>query len=141
MPAKLRLPGVAEEADGVVRLVSEEVDKASRTGKARIALAAGAPARIGSFASGEIEIARSQGVGIPASAVQREAASARALVVRDGIVELRRVTVGIAEGEALEIMSGVAPGERVVARAAAFLRSGDRVRATLAAAAPAAAAP
>jgi HlyD family secretion protein len=49
--------------------------------------------------------------------------------------------VGIAEGEALEIMSGVAPGERVVARAAAFLRSGDRVRAMLAAAAPAAAAP
>jgi hypothetical protein len=73
--------------------------------------------------------------------VQREAASARVLVVRDGIVELQRVTVGIAEGEALEIMSGVAPGERVVARAAAFLRSGDRVRATLAAAAPAAAAP
>ncbi len=112
MPAKLRLPGVAEEADGVVRLVSEEVDKASRTGKARIALAAGAPARIGSFASGEIEIARGQGVGVPASAVQREAAGARVLVVRDGIVELRRVSrSGIAEGDALEIVSGVAAGE------------------------------
>jgi RND family efflux transporter MFP subunit len=61
MPAKLRLPGAAEEIDGVVRLVSEEVDKASRTGKVRIALAEGAPARVGSFASGEIAIARSRG--------------------------------------------------------------------------------
>lgn len=142
MPAKLRLPGVADEADGMVRLVSEEVDKASRTGKARIALAAGALARIGSFASGEIQVVRSQGVGVPASAVQREAAGARVLVVRDGLVELRRVTVGIAEGDALQIASGVAAGETVVARAAAFLRDGDRVRAVaLAAAAPAGVAP
>ncbi|HYA73021.1 MAG TPA: efflux RND transporter periplasmic adaptor subunit [Roseiarcus sp.] len=139
MPAKLRLPGAANEADGVVRLVSQEVDKASRTGKARIALAAGAPARIGSFASGEIEIARSQGVGVPASAVQREGDGARVLVVRDGVVETRRVTAGIAEGEGLEILSGVAAGERVVARAAAFLRGGDRVRAVTLAAAPGAA--
>ncbi len=134
MPAKLRLPGVADEADGVVRLVSEEVDKASRTGKARIALAAGAPARVGSFVSGEIAIARGQGVGVPASAVQRDGDGARVLVVRDGMVELRRVSAGIAEGDALEILSGVAAGERVVARAAAFLRGGDRVRAVLAAA-------
>ena len=129
MPAKLRLPGLAKEVDGSVRLVSEEVDKASRTGKVHIALAAGAPARVGSFASGEIAIAHGEGVGVPASAVERDGAGARALVVRNGVVELRRVAVGIADGDALEILSGVAPGESVVARAAAFLRAGDRVRA------------
>ncbi|MGD0642966.1 MAG: efflux RND transporter periplasmic adaptor subunit, partial [Roseiarcus sp.] len=96
MPVKLRLPGVAKEVDGAVRLVSEEVDKANRTGKVRIALAAGAPARVGSFASGEIAIARSEGVAVPASAVERDGAGARALVVRDGVVEVRRVAVGIA---------------------------------------------
>jgi HlyD family secretion protein len=95
----------------------------------RLALAAGAPARVGSFASGEIAIARSEGVAVPASAVERDGAGARALVVRDGVVEVRRVAVGIADGDALEILSGVAPGESVVARAAAFLRAGDRVRA------------
>ncbi len=141
MPTKLRLPGVEAPVDGVIRLVSEEVDKASRTGKVRIALAQGARARVGSFASGEIEIARGDGVGVPASAVQRDGAGARLLVVRDGVVEQRRVAVGIAEGEALEILSGVAAGENVVARAAAFLRPGDRVRATLAAASPPGAAP
>ena len=39
MPAKLRLPGVEGEVAGRVRLVNQEVDKASRTGKVRIALA------------------------------------------------------------------------------------------------------
>jgi HlyD family secretion protein len=141
MPAKLRLPGAAGEIDGVVRLVSAEVDKASRTGKVRIALAKGAPARVGSFASAEIAIAHSEGVGVPASAVERDDAGARVLVVREGIVELRRVAVGIAEGEALQILSGVAPSEGVVARAAAFLRAGDRVRAIALAAAVAGAAP
>ncbi len=141
MPAKLRLPGETGEIDGVVRLVSEEVDKASRTGKVRIALGPGARARVGSFASGEIEIGRGQGVGVPASAVERDGEGARLLVVRDGVVEQRRVEVGIAEGDALEIASGLAPGESVVARAAAFLRAGDRVRAALAAAASPGAAP
>ncbi|HEY1942603.1 MAG TPA: efflux RND transporter periplasmic adaptor subunit [Roseiarcus sp.] len=134
MPARIRLPGVSDEVDGSVRLISQEVDKASRTGKVRIALQAGAPARIGSFASGEITVSHSEGVGVPASAVQRDETGARLLVVRDGIVEQRRVGVGIAEGDSLEIRNGVAPNETVVARAAAFLRPGDRVRPTLASA-------
>ena len=90
-------------------------------------------AHIGGFASAEITLARSQGVGVPASAVARDAAGARTLVVRDGIVEQRRVTVGVAEGDALEIAGGVNAGETVVARAAAFLRPGDRVTAVPAA--------
>ncbi len=131
MPARIRLPGSTGDVDGSVRLISAEVDKASRMGKVRIALQAGAPARVGSFATGEIAVARSEGVGVPASAVERDSAGARLLVVRDGIVEQRRVTAGIAEGDWLEIRNGVAPDETVVARAASFLRPGDRVRPTL----------
>ncbi len=129
MSASLTLPGLAEPVTGTVRLIGAEVDKASRTGKVRIALDPKAPAHVGGFASAEIVVARSQGVGVPASAVERDAAGARTLIVRDGVVELRKVTLGVTEGDALEIASGVAPGETVVARAAAFLRPGDRVRA------------
>jgi RND family efflux transporter MFP subunit len=129
MPAKLRLPGVAGDVDAVVRLVNQEVDKSSRTGKVRIALSDASHARPGEFASGEVDLARRDGVGAPASALRRDGDLARVLVVRDGRVEERRVTPGIVEGEEVEIRDGVAAGEELVARAAAFLRPGDLVRA------------
>ncbi|MBV8443280.1 MAG: efflux RND transporter periplasmic adaptor subunit [Hyphomicrobiales bacterium] len=130
MPAELKLPGVTSPVPGRVRLVNEEVDKASRTGKVRIALDDTSHARVGAFASGEVELTRRKGVSAPAAAFKREGDSARVYVVRDGRVEERRVAPGIVDGDAVEIKEGVAEGESVVARAAAFLRPGDRVRPT-----------
>ena len=128
MPSELKLPGVEGAVAGRVRLVNQEVDKASRTGKVRIALEDVSHAHIGAFASGEVELTRRDGVGAPSAALKREGNSARLYVVRDGKVEERRVKLGILDGEVVEIDSGVAAGESVVARAAAFLRPGDRVR-------------
>jgi HlyD family secretion protein len=128
MPAKLRLPGASGDVDGAVRLVNHEVDRSSRTGKVRIALKDVSRARLGAFASGEVDLARREGVGAPSTALRRDGDGARLLVVRDGRVEERRVTPGIVEGNAVEIRDGVSAGESIVARAAAFLRPGDRVR-------------
>jgi HlyD family secretion protein len=50
--------------------------------------------------------------------------------VRDGKVEVRQVKAGVIDGAWVEIQAGLTDGENVVARAAAFLRSGDRVRPT-----------
>ena len=130
MPATLHLPGVADPVQGRVRLISEEVDKASRTGKVRIALSDVSHARVGAFASGEVDLVRRDGLSAPASALRRDGDRASLYVVRDGRVEERRVTPGIVEGEAIEIKDGVIEGESIVARAAAFLRPGDRVRPT-----------
>jgi RND family efflux transporter MFP subunit len=128
MPAELKLPGVEGAVAGRVRLVNQEVDKASRTGKVRIALEDVSHAHIGAFASGQIELTRRDGVGAPATALEREGDSARLYVVRDGKIEERQVKPGIVEGESVEVRSGVHAGESVVARAASFLRPGDRVR-------------
>ena len=51
-------------------------------------------------------------------------------MVRDGVIEERKVTPGIVDGDEIEIRDGLAEGETVVAKAAAFLRPGDRVRPT-----------
>ena len=60
-----------------IRLVNNEVDRSSRTGKVRIALADPSRARLGAFASGEVSIAQSgDGVGVPSTAVQRDGAGA-----------------------------------------------------------------
>jgi RND family efflux transporter MFP subunit len=129
MPAELKLPGVEGAVAGRVRLVNQEVDKGSRTGKVRIALEDVTHAHIGAFASGQVELVRRDGVGAPATAFEREGDSARLYVVRDGKVEERQVKPGIVDGDSVEIEGGVAAGESVVARAASFLRPGDRVRA------------
>lgn len=128
MSVSLVVPGVADPIEGKVRLISQEIDKASRTGKVRIALDAAAPARIGAFASGEVSIGKSQGLSVPSTAIERDGRTANLLVVKDNVVEERKVTLGIEEGDAVEIKDGLQPGDLVVARAAAFLRPGDRVR-------------
>jgi HlyD family secretion protein len=130
MPAQLKLPGVEGPVPGRVRLVNQEVDKASRTGKVRIALGDVSHAHIGAFASGSVELARREGVGVPATALQRDGDEARLDVVRDGKVEVRQVKAGVTDGDWVEIRAGVIDGESVVERAAAFLRAGDRVRPT-----------
>jgi HlyD family secretion protein len=130
MSAELKLPGVDGPVSGRLRLVNQEVDKGSRTGKVRIALGDPSRAHIGAFASGQVELARREGVGVPATALEQDGDEARLDVVHDGKVEVRRVKAGIADGGWVEIQSGVERGESVVARAAAFLRSGDRVRPT-----------
>jgi RND family efflux transporter MFP subunit len=127
-PARIIIPGVEAPVEAHVRLISAEVDKASRLGKARFALPPDAPARIGSFASGEAIIATRDGVGAPTSALQRMEDGDFVQVVSDDRVTLRKVTTGITEGAQIEIRDGLRPGETLVARAAAFLRPGDRVR-------------
>ena len=128
IPAELKLPGVAGAVAGRVRLVNQEVDKAGRTGKVRIALDDVSHAHVGAFASGQIELTRRDGVSAPATAIEREGDAARLYVVRDGKVEERQVKPGIVDGDLVEVRSGVHAGESVVARAASFLRPGDRVR-------------
>jgi RND family efflux transporter MFP subunit len=128
MPAVLKLPGVEAPIAGKVRQVDQEVDKASRTGKARIALEQTDHARLGAFASGEVDLVSRDGVGAPTSAIKRDGDDGVALVVKDGKVEARRVKLGIVENDEVEILSGVQPGETLVARAASFLRPGDKVR-------------
>ena len=127
MPATLHLPGVKDPVSGHVRLITQEVDKASRTGKVRIALSDISHAHIGAFASAEVELMRRDGIGAPAAALKREGDAAKLYVVRDGKIEARNVTPGIVEGDSVEIKDGLAEGETVVARAASFLRPGDRV--------------
>ena len=114
---------------GSVRLISSEVDKATRLGQVRIALEAAPEARIGSFATGVIDIAHRDGIGVPISAVTGQDGTWSVEVVGQGDrIERRGVETGLTAGDEIEIRSGLQPGETVVARAAAFLRAGDIIR-------------
>jgi len=125
MMANVDLPGHNNSASGTVRLVSSEVDQTTRVGKVRIALAA--RAHIGSFASASIVLARRTSVAVPAAAVV-QAGTDSVLIVHDGHIEQRTVTTGLTNDTETEVTAGIAVGEAVVVRAAAFLRNGDAVR-------------
>ena len=127
MMANVDLPGPNNSVNGTVRLVSSEVDQTTRLGKVRIALAA--QAHIGSFASASIVLARRTSVAVPAAAIAQTGSGDSVLVVHEGHIVQRTVTTGLTNDAETEITAGIAVGEAVVVRAAAFLRNGDAVRA------------
>lgn len=127
-PARLRVVGLAGELEGRVRLVEPTVDAATRLGRVRIALATPEKVRAGLFAEAEVIAAERSGPALPVSAVAGEGEAAHVLVVdAEGRVARRSVVAGIRDGGFVEIREGLAPGERVVARAGAFVRPGDRI--------------
>ncbi|WP_237480450.1 efflux RND transporter periplasmic adaptor subunit [Lichenibacterium dinghuense] len=129
MGASVKASGASAAVPGTVRLISSEIDRASRLGHVRIALGADPAARIGAFATGVIAISKRDGVAVPASALAGQDGDWSVdLVGADNRIVQRAVERGLSDGAEVEITGGLAAGDRVVARAAAFLRAGDLVR-------------
>ncbi|WP_347265980.1 efflux RND transporter periplasmic adaptor subunit [Paracoccus sp. (in: a-proteobacteria)] len=126
--AELEVAGIGPLA-GQLRLAPAEVDPATRLGLARIALQQDPRLRPGLFASGWIITDRREALTVPVAAVLADAQGARVQVVRDGRIETRPVRAGLIWRDRREILQGLEVGEQVVARAGAFFRSGDLVRA------------
>lgn len=120
--------------EGNVRLVSPEVDRSTRLGKVRIFLGDNPNLRVGTFARGSIATAEGQGLAVPASAVLYQPDGTTIVqVVQDKKVQTRSVTLGLAAGAFVEVKTGLAAGELVVARSGTFLRDGDAVEPVLSA--------
>jgi len=128
--ARITVAGAGKVA-GTVRLVSPEVDKATRLGRVRIFLGDDPKLRIGSFARGTIDTANGYGLAVPTSAVVFDAEGAFVQIVRDGRVIRRSIETGLRSGGLVEVRQGLVEGDVVVARAGTFLRDGDAVRAVL----------
>jgi HlyD family secretion protein len=126
--ASVRGAGAASDVAAKVRLVSSEISRTTRLGRVRLSLADPAGLTVGAFARGQIEVARSEGLLMPLSAVQFNADGARVQVVKDGVVETRSVKTGLRQNGTIEIREGLTEGESVVLVAGTFLRNGDRVK-------------
>lgn len=124
----VRPSGSAAAVDGVVRLVQPEINAATRLGKARIALPDGKDLRVGAFARGTVEVAHTEGLVLPVTAVADENGVSTVQVVKDGVVDTRQVKTGLTDAGLVEVKDGVAEGELVVSKAGTFLRSGDKVK-------------
>jgi multidrug efflux pump subunit AcrA (membrane-fusion protein) len=120
------------ELTGRVRLAPAEVNQQTQLGRARISLGREAPVRIGLFARATIDAERSCGISIPRGAVRYRTEGPSVQIVRDGLIETRRIQVGLHSDTDVEIRNGLRQADVVVANAGTSLRDGDKVSAILA---------
>ena len=119
--------GATTPLAGTIRLISPEVDRASRLGKVRVALTGNPPVAIGSFARGVIETGRKQAVTLPLSALTYGRGGVSVQSVDGNKVVTKKVELGLTGAGRAEIVSGISDGETVVSRAGTFLRDGDLI--------------
>jgi HlyD family secretion protein len=118
----------SRELSGRVRLVPAALDQRTQLGRSRLSLERDPSLRIGTFARATIDASRSCGVSVPRSAVLYRTEGTSVQVVRENVVETRRVQVGFHSNADIEIRDGIREGDMVVANAGSSLRDGDRVR-------------
>lgn len=116
------------ELSGSVRLVPAEINPMSQLGRVRVSIESDPSLRLGSFARATIDASRSCGVSVPKAAVQFRTEGTSVQVVRNRVVETRRVRVGLHSDLNVEIREGVREGETIVANAGTSLRDGDQVQ-------------
>lgn len=127
LTAQVTPAGFDGPVEGTVRLVSPEVDKASRLGRIKIALQNDARLKPGAYARALVTLGARAGLVVPQSAVMFDAEGAYVLVVTDGTVSERRITPALKSRGSVMVAHGLSGNELVVARAGGFLREGDRV--------------
>jgi RND family efflux transporter MFP subunit len=105
------------------------VDAASRTYTVKLDLPAMPRLRTGMFGRAIFPLGMEKVVAIPAAAVMERGQLQSVFVVEDGAAHTRLVTTGRRAGDIVEILSGLNPGEKVVALLVPGLQDGVRVEA------------
>ncbi|MDS7597809.1 efflux RND transporter periplasmic adaptor subunit [Agrobacterium tumefaciens] len=126
--AHLTIAGGAEKIEGKVRLVSPTVDAATRLGSVHVILPENSPARAGMYASAEIIIEETTALSLPLSAVTAGRNGSTTRKIEGDVVRQVKIETGIEDSGFIQIVSGLAAGDKVVEKAGAFVRDGDRIK-------------
>lgn len=116
---------------GRVANIGVVLEPRSRTTKVRVVLSnADRLLKPGMFAAVQLQLAArggAQGLFVPAGAVQRDGADSVVFVARDsGRFEARRITSGLTSRDWIQVLSGVAKGERIAITGVFTLKSERR---------------
>ena len=127
-PARIALDD-GRKVTGTVRLVAPTIDTRSRNGLVYVALPAGASLKAGGHARGEIEVASNTVLTLPEAVVLNRDGQPFVFVLgADSVAKLKRIETGERQRGLVEVTGGLAPGSRVVATGAGFVKDGERVR-------------
>lgn len=113
--AKVKLTIGDDVLDGTVRTRSTALDSATDLGSVRIAIVMNGPVILGVFGTAVVDTGKRDNVLVVPSAAMRGAISdgAELVVCKDGKAEVRAVKVGWRDDSRLEILEGLADGDRV----------------------------
>ncbi|MCF8511487.1 MAG: efflux RND transporter periplasmic adaptor subunit [Rhodobacteraceae bacterium] len=123
----LHLSGDATARKGTVRLIEPSIDPVTRMGRVRISIDEASGVRPGMYAMAEVLVAERSTPAAPITAIGASAGGPTSLELSGDTVGLVAVTTGIRDAGWIEITSGLASGDQIVAKAGAFVRDGDRI--------------
>ena len=139
-PALLSVDGIEARIPAKVARINPSAQPGSRSIMAYLAVQGQPELRQGMFATGRIELARKSATAVPLSAVRTDGAKPHVLLLQDRQVRVRDVVLGMrgeVNGQAwVEIASGLAAGDAVLAASVGALRDGTSVRLAVDAPAP-----
>jgi RND family efflux transporter MFP subunit len=127
---QVRVPALDRTFEGQVARLSDDLDRQTRTMETEIDVAnPGTGLVAGMYAETVLDLARKDSaLTVPIQTVSRNGAETAVLVVGPGNrIEKRPVTVGMEGARRLEILTGLAEGERVVIGGGGQVRVGDEV--------------
>ncbi|NEY89308.1 efflux RND transporter periplasmic adaptor subunit [Tabrizicola oligotrophica] len=126
-PVTLQLAGDRTTRKGTVRLVEPAIDTATRMGRVRITIDEAEGVRPGMYAMAEILVAELTATAAPITALGISPEGPIVLKVSGDTARQITVQTGIRDAGWVEISAGLQPGDRIVAKAGAFVRDGDRI--------------
>lgn len=129
-PVTLQAQG--QTLNGKVRVVSPVVDPSSRNGRVIVDIPGAFEAGLkpGMFTQGQFMLGQRNAVLLPQSAVIEREGFHYAFTVdpQTNTAQRIKLTVGKSQGDMLEVVEGIQPGQSVVASGVAFLAHGDLLK-------------
>ena len=128
--ARITLPArPGETFEGRLVALAPEVDPRNRHFRIEIRIDnPGAQLLSGMYASARIVVAKADGVVLPREAIFSRGSERAVYRVKGDTVSITRVTEGLSDGTRTQIVSGVQPGDLIVADARIEVTEGARVR-------------
>ncbi|WP_437320349.1 efflux RND transporter periplasmic adaptor subunit [Sorangium sp. So ce385] len=124
---RVTVPGDSAVYAGTVARLAPAIDPQSRTLLVESDIKNPGHLRPGSLVTAQIVVTSKPGPSVPATAIVRFAGLAKVITVEDGKAKEKQVVTGKTAGDRVEIVSGLAVGESVVARPGS-LQQGQPVR-------------
>ncbi len=124
---RVKIPGDDVSYEGTVARLAPALDPQSRTLLVESDIKNPGHLRPGSLVSAQIAVTVRPVPTVPATSIVRFAGLAKVITVEDGKAKEKQVTTGKTAGDRVEIVSGLAVGESVVARPGS-LQQGQPVR-------------